>query len=138
MIVRSIALALCCLLWAEAGAVWAQAEHDGARTWKTVAELSAQERERLDLATDSPRDATFPYLPAEPYPFTAPYTAEEMGIRAMEFPHMARWNFVQIEDFGSLMPTGYLSTAKTIVLSLYAQPEGLDGYLKMKPGEVFA
>ena len=31
------------------------------------------------------------------------------------------------------MPTGYLSTGKTIVLSIYPQPEGLDGYFKRNP-----
>ncbi|MBI3757358.1 MAG: outer membrane lipoprotein-sorting protein [Deltaproteobacteria bacterium] len=108
------------------------------RTWKYLNELSEAERQNIDPRTETPRDATLPYLPAEPYPFTPPYTAEEMGIRSMEFPHMPRWNFVQIEDFGSLMPTGSLSTAKTIVLGLHVQPEGLDGYLKLKPGEVFA
>ncbi len=108
------------------------------RVWKYLNELSDAERQNIDLRTDTPRDAALPYLPAKPYPFSAPYTAEEMGIRAMEFPHMARWNHVQIEDFGSLMPTGYLSTAKTIVLGLHVQPEGLEGYLKLKPGEVFA
>jgi hypothetical protein len=108
------------------------------RSWQYLNELSEEERRNIDLRTETPRDATLPYLPAERYPFTAPYTAEEMGIRAMEFPHMARWNHVQIEDFGSLMPTGYLSTAKTIVLGLHVQPEGLEGYLKMKPGDVFA
>ena len=63
-----IALVFGCMLWVDAGLVWAQSEHNGAKSWKTVAELSAQERERIDLATDTPRHATFPYLPAEPYP----------------------------------------------------------------------
>ena len=78
------------------------------RSWKYLGELSEEERKNIDLQTDTPRSMSLPYFPAEPYPFTAPYTAEEMGIRAMEFPHMARWNHVQIEDYGSIMPTGYL------------------------------
>lgn len=56
----------------------------------------------------------------------------------MEFPHIARWNFAMIEDFGSVMPTGYLFTGKTIVLSVYPEPEGLVGYFNAKPGEVYA
>jgi hypothetical protein len=108
------------------------------RSWKYLRELSEEERKNIDLRAETPRDATLPYLPAEPYPFTPPYTAEEMGIRAMEFPHMARWNYVQIEDFSSLMPTGYIFNGKTIVLSQYGQPEGLEGYLRAKPGELFA
>ena len=39
-------------------------------TWKTVADLSPQERQKLDLAADTPRHPEVPYLPAEPYPFT--------------------------------------------------------------------
>lgn len=108
------------------------------RSWKYLNELSESEKKNIDLRTETPRDAALPYLPAEPYPFTPPYTAEEMGLRAMEFPHMARWNHVQIEDFASMTPTGYISNGKTIVLGLYDQPEGLGGYLRAKPGELFA
>lgn len=107
------------------------------RSWKYFSELSEEERGNIDLRTDTPRDPTFSYMPAEPYPFTPPYTAEEMGIRSMEFPHIARWNFAMIEDFGSVMPTGYLSTGKTIVLSIYPEPEGLIGYVNSKPGEIY-
>ena len=108
------------------------------RTWKYLNELSEAERRNIDLRTDTPRDTTLPYLPAEPYPFTAPYTAEEMGFRAMEFPHIARWNFAMIEDFGSIMPTGSLTTAKTIVLAVYPEPEGLVAYFKARPGDIYA
>ena len=108
------------------------------RSWQYLSELSAEERRNLDLRTDTPRDPTLPYLPAEPYPFTSPYTAEEMGLRSMEFPHIARWNFAMIEDFGSVMPTGYLTTGKTIVLSIYPEPEGLLGYFKANPGEIYS
>ena len=105
-----------------------------ARNWKYLSELSEEERRNIDPRTDTPRHATLPYLPAEPYPFAPPYTVEEMGIRAMEFPHIARWNFAMIEDFGSVMPTGYLTTGKTIVLSIYPEPEGLVGYINSTPG----
>ena len=107
------------------------------RSWKYVHELSEDERKNLDLRTDTPRSSTVPYLPAEPYPFVPPYTAEELGFRVMEFPHMARWNHVQIEDYGSIMPTGYLFTGKIIVLVTHSQPEGLEGYIQSKPGDIF-
>jgi hypothetical protein len=107
------------------------------RRWHYLQELSAAERQNIDLRTDTPRDPTLPYLPAEPYPFTPPYTAEEMGFRAMEFPHMARWSHVQIEDFGTITPSGYLFNGKIIVLVTYTNPEGLEGYLKTKPGAVY-
>ncbi|MGE0824871.1 MAG: DUF1329 domain-containing protein [Candidatus Binatia bacterium] len=107
------------------------------RSWKYLKELSEDERRAIDLRGETPRDSTYPYLPAEPYPFTAPYTAEEMGIRSMEFPHMARWNHVQIEDYGAIMPTGYLFSGKIIVLAVHTQPEGLEGYLQTKSGDIF-
>jgi hypothetical protein len=139
MIVRIIVLAFGCLLWAEAGLVWAQAGHDGARTWKTVAELSAQERERLDLATDTPRHATFPYLPAEPYPFTPPYTAEEMGFRAMEFPHQPRWSCVYADAGASIDQWGHLIVqSKAVGLVAYGSTQGLIGEVyETAPGESF-
>ena len=52
-----------------------------ARAWTPVAELSETERADIDLRTDTPRDAQVPYLPAEKYPFSPPYTAEELGYR---------------------------------------------------------
>jgi hypothetical protein len=57
-------------------------ENDAApRTWNTVTELSPEELTRIDLRTETPRQSEYPYLPAEPYPFTPPYSAEEMGYR---------------------------------------------------------
>ena len=108
------------------------------RSWKYLSELSEEELRNIDLRTDTPRNTTLPYLPAEPYPFTPPYTAEEMGVRSMEFPHMPRWNYVHIEDYGSLMPTGYLFTGKIIVLGIHPYPEGLVSYFNAKPGEIYS
>ena len=102
----------------------AEAPPNEHRTWRLVSELSEEELARIDFSTDTPRDATIPYLPAEAYPFEAPYTAEEMGFRSMEFPHMPRWNCVQIEDGGVLTPSGYLSNLKVIVLVHYREPAG--------------
>ena len=66
----------------------------GIRTWKTVQELSEAELAEVGLESDTPRHAQVPYLPAEPYPFVAPYTAEEMGYRAMEYTPRPRWSSV--------------------------------------------
>src|SRR5688572_25691512 len=49
------------------------------KTWRTVEELSSEERAELDFRTDTSRDPQIPYLPAEAYPFSPPYTAEELG-----------------------------------------------------------
>jgi hypothetical protein len=52
------------------------------KTWKTIDELSAEERAELDFLVETPRDPRIPYLPAEAYPFSPPYTAEELGYLA--------------------------------------------------------
>ena len=75
-------------------------------TWKTVEELSPQELSEVELATDTPRSATIPYMPAEAYPFTAPYTAEEMGYRLMEFSQRPRWSCMFANLWGSITPQG--------------------------------
>ena len=74
------------------GVCFAPAQADTTRTWKTVSELSETERADIDLRTETPRDPQIAYLPAEKYPFSPPYTAEEMGYRGvMEFSHFPRW-----------------------------------------------
>ena len=120
--------------------LWAAGDQTEApgRTWKALSELSEDERIGIDMAKDTPRDTKTPYLPAEAYPFRAPYTAEEMGFRAMEFPHMPRWSCVQIEDTGILTPSGYLSSSQILVLVNYRKPEGLIGHLTAQPGELLA
>ncbi|TMP97100.1 MAG: hypothetical protein E6L09_13895, partial [Verrucomicrobia bacterium] len=82
------------------------------RTWSYVHELSKEELGVVDLRTATPRDPTFSYLPAERYPFSPPYTAEEMGYRAMEFSHSPRWSCNLIDVTGTLTSEGYLSTSK--------------------------
>src|SRR5438552_6111046 len=54
------------------------------KTWKTLDELSPEERAAVDVRLETPRDPQLPYLPAEPYPFSPPYTAEELGYLAFE------------------------------------------------------
>ena len=123
--------------WQPLWAAGHQTEAPG-RTWRALSELSEDERIGIDMAKDTPRDANTPYLPAEAYPFSTPYTAEEMGFRGMEFPHMPRWNCVQIEDTGILTPSGYLSSSQILVLVHYRKPEGLIGHLTAQPGELLA
>src|SRR5229473_2536868 len=76
------------------------------RTWKTVDDLSPQELGEVDLATDTPRSSTIPYMPAEAYPFTVPYTVEEMGYRLMEFSQRPRWSCMFANLWGSITPQG--------------------------------
>jgi Protein of unknown function (DUF1329) len=106
------------------------------RTWKTVAELSPSERAAIDFSTDTPRHAEFPYLPAELFPFTPPYTAEEMGLRAMEFGYWRRWTSSTVQVYGSIDATGYMPTwGKSVTSVSYHVPDGIAGHLYAKPGQ---
>ena len=100
------------------------------RTWHTVAEFSEAERAKFDLRIDPPRDPQVPYLPAEKYPFSPPYTAEELGYRGvMEFTHMPRWSCAVTDAFGSITSGGYLQQFKTPGVILYIPKGGLAGQL---------
>jgi hypothetical protein len=112
-------LVLSSLLWG--GVLLCAAGEDAAegRTWRYVSELSEEELRLIDPKTETFRDSTFPYLPTEPYPFSPPYTAEEMGFLSTEFSHMPRWDCAFIEAFGSIIPSGHLLIGKAISLVLY-------------------
>ena len=80
-----------------------------------------------------------PYIPAEPYPFQAPYTAEEMGFRSAEFVHLARWPQAIVDVFGVVTSSGYINQGVSVgYASLHGRP-GLEGYIHdVKPGEPYA
>src|SRR5437899_7979999 len=89
-VVRNLLLVILLVGWSLAfvlprAAAQADSAASPGRTWKTVTELSPEERATIDFSPETPRHPHFPYLPAEPFPFAPPYTAEEMGLRAMEF-----------------------------------------------------
>ncbi len=107
------------------------------RTWKTVADLSPQERQQLDLAVDTPRHPQVPYLPAEPYPFTPPYTAEEMGYRVMEFTARPRWSAVFARAWSSISTQGVLLNPGSAInfLAYNSSATGVEAELALKPGE---
>jgi hypothetical protein len=117
--------------------VWGASENGAAlRTWKTVSELSPAELAQIDLRADTPRHAEYPYLPAEPYPFTPPYTAEEMGYRMMEFTQRPRWSCAYANLFGSISSEGsLLGQGRAVNLVAYPAPEGAAVELAKKPGE---
>ena len=106
------------------------------KTWKTVEELSIEEKEFLDLRTETPRHSQLPYLPAEQFPFAPPYTAEEMGLRAMEFPHSPNWNCTLIDIAATVTNTGFMDQRITIIPIAYL-PEGgfAEQLYGMKPGQ---
>ncbi len=128
--------------WLFAG-VWVgqaeEVEKDKSREWKYLSELSEEELKLIDLSTNTPRHAKLPYLPAEPYPFSPPYTAEEMGFRATEFPHSPRWSCVHADVVGSINSWGHLiEQSKVVVLVDYRTPEGLVGEVyHTASGEIF-
>ncbi|MBM4256224.1 MAG: outer membrane lipoprotein-sorting protein [Deltaproteobacteria bacterium] len=139
MLVRLIVVVTCLTLGYQPTLAWAQNPSRDGRTWKTVAELSPQERERIDLSTDTPRHSQFPYLPAEPYPFAPPYTAEEMGFRSMEFPHQPRWSCVYADAGATIDHWGHLIVqSKTVGLVAYHGTEGLKTEIyDTAPGDSF-
>jgi len=107
-----------------------------ARTWKSVDELSPPELRDVDLSTNTPRHAQIPYMPAKPYPFTAPYTAEEMGYRVMEFTQRPRWSCIYANLWGSISPSGVLlNPGKSITFLHYPEPVGVEAEFARKPGE---
>jgi hypothetical protein len=131
-------LLMCFLLCIVAvSSVWGASENGSApRTWKTVSELSPVELAQVDLRADTPRHAEYPYLPAEPYPFTPPYTAEEMGYRMMEFTQRPRWSCAYANLFGSISSEGsLLGQGRAVNLVAYPAPEGAAVELTRKPGE---
>lgn len=112
------------------------AERAKGKTWKTVAELAEEEKASLDLRTETPRDAQFPYLPAERFPFTAPYSAEEMGLRSMEYPHTPYWNNTLIDIAATVTNTGFLDQRVTIIPVLYLPRGGfVEQLYGTKPGQ---
>ena len=108
-------------------------------TWRTVEQLTEAERALFDPDTATPRDSTLSYLPAEPYPFKPPYTAEEMGYRSSEFPHISRWPHSMIDVFGVITSSGYINQASGVTYISSTTAPGLDGYLRgLNAGDVYS
>jgi len=106
------------------------------RIWKIVEEFSPEELQNVDLRTDTPRDPQVAYFPAEPYPFSAPYTAEEMGYRLMEFTQRPRWSCAFANLWGSITTQGVLlNPGKAITFMEYHGPDGVKAEFVHKPGE---
>lgn len=127
--------------WGMAGllafsSVSVDAREEPTRTWKTLAELSGEERASLDLSPETPRHPQFPYLPAESYPFSPPYSAEEMGLQAMEFTHWKRWSSAYAQVYGSIDAHGFMPAwGENVTFIFYREPEGLAGHLYAEPGQ---
>lgn len=129
------ACALACLaLMTAAGVAPAQE-----RTWRSVAEMSEADKALFDDRTSTPRSAELPYIPAEPYPFEAPFTAEEMGYRSAEFVHISRWDYALVDVFGVVTGSGYINQGASVSYVETGGREGLAGYIHdLEAGEVYS
>ena len=135
---RLVALLVLAALIAEDRSV--VAEEITQRSWRTLDELSAQELQDIDQATDTPRHPEVPYLPAEAYPFTPPYTAEEMGYQVMEYNPRPRWSGVVANSWASIGDSGVLlNPGKSITFVDYAPTDrsitGVQAEFRLKAGE---
>jgi len=107
--------------------------------WRTVADLTADEQALIDPRSDTPRDGEYPYVPAEPYPFSAPYTAEEMAYRMSEFVHIVRWPMAMVDVYGVITSSGYINQGVSISLTAPVAGDGMEGYIRgVKPGQVYS
>tara|TARA_R110000787_G_scaffold8220_4_gene27368 strand:- start:273 stop:1640 length:1368 start_codon:yes stop_codon:yes gene_type:complete len=106
--------------------------------WRSVAQFTPWERERFDPRTDTPRDPKTGYLPAEPFPFKAPFTAEEMGYRTMDFTHTARWSHIVADAFGTITRAGYLSEGITIGMIDQVLAPDASAQINGQPGDIYS
>jgi hypothetical protein len=135
-VLSRVAVCAAALLFHAVAAGAGEAPPQSERTWRRISELSAPEREAIDLRAETPRDAEIPYLPAEPYPFEPPFTAEEMGYRLLHFSHNARWPHVWSDSVGSLTSAGYLAQSTTVTrASPETQAPGVPGHMHTAPGK---
>ena len=120
------------VLWSVAlivyGVGWASAvlAQSPAKTWKTIDDLSVQELQTLDLSTTAPRDAQIPYLPAEAYPFSLPYTAEELAYLAFDLDApRPRFSHIWLSVVQRMTAEGHiLATLKNNTAILYRSADG--------------
>lgn len=134
---RSWIIGVCAAVVVAASAISWAADLPGraGKTWKTVDELSGEEKSAIDLRTDAPRDPQIPYLPAERFPFTPPYTAEEMGLRSSEYPHTPFWNSTLIDIAATVTNTGFMDQRVTIIPVFYLPQSFSDQLYNAKPGQ---
>jgi len=108
------------------------------QTWHGVEQFTDWEKKRVDLRTDTPRNAQIPYQPAEPFPFTAPFTAEEMGYRAFNFTHMARWSHVMADAHGTITKDGYLTQGVVVIMVDQMQSPNAQSQILSEPGAPYS
>lgn len=105
-------------------------------TWRYVQELSPREKVNLDLKAHAPRDPQISPSPTEQFPFASPYSAEEMGLRAMEFTHTPSWNCLLI-DIGTIITAdGFFDQQIATSAVLFLPQQGfLSSFYDIQPGQ---
>lgn len=126
------------LSWTPLGARREAHGQSQARTWRTVEELSPEERSELDFRAETPRDSQVPYLPAEAYPFSPPYTAEELGYLTFELDTLRpRFSHIWLSVVQSMTAGGYiLATMKNNTSILYFPKDGNELF-RWPPGQEY-
>ena len=117
--------------WGMAGllafsSVSADAQEKPSRTWKTLAELSAEERASLDQSPETPRHPQFPYLPVEPYPFFLRTVRKKWACEPWNLTHWKRWSSAYAQVYGSIDAYGFMPVwGKNATFIFYREPEGV-------------
>ena len=113
---------------------------DAARsgTWRTLDALTDFVRQRLDLnPTKKPNEKSVAaYLPRENWPFEAPFSAQEIGFRIMDFSHVPRWSHIMADAFGVLTKAGYLTQGVTVGMVEQPVEPGARAQINAAPGEI--
>jgi hypothetical protein len=105
------------------------------RTWRTPDQLTAVELKRVDISAPK-STASALQLPEGEWPFKAPYSAQEIGYRLMDFTHAPRWSHVVADAYGVLTKSGYLSQGVTVGMVQQVYDPGAQGQIDSKPGEI--
>ena len=105
------------------------------RAWRALDQLTAVELKRVDISTKVTAGEGL-QLPAAEWPFKAPYSAQEIGYRLMDFTHAPRWSHVVADAYGVLTKTGYLTQGVTVGMIQQVFEPGAQGQIASKPGDI--
>ncbi|RLA47408.1 MAG: hypothetical protein DRR06_02595 [Gammaproteobacteria bacterium] len=118
------------------GVVNKRVTHKG--MWRTPGNLTASEQRRVDINSSSSDRGTVSYLPTEEWPFEAPFSAQEIGYRVMDFSHVPRWSHVMADAFGVLTKAGYLTQGVTVGMVEQISAPGALTQIESQPGDIYS
>lgn len=103
-----------------------------------MAQLSAAVLARVHLSGPGPRDSKTPYVPAEPYPYSAPDTVEQMIFPTMASTQHACWPCVIVDVYASMTGASYLDQGVSITYKQWlTRTADVQGQIDAVPGEVY-